>query len=622
MFPAIGGTPNYTYLWDDASASTTAMISGLPAGTYNVTVTDTKGCTDITRIGVTEPAVVSMNFVALLPQGLNVSCNGLCDAQVQVTAAGGTAPYPTYAWSQVGVGNSSTAALCSGKTYVTITDANGCTGKDSVMIGAPLQISTVVTGVNVLCKGESTGSASVVASNGFTPYNYQWSDALSQSGANATGLIAGKYYVTVSDVNSCSVVDSITITEPALGLSLTATSVAASCFSSADGSLSLVVSGGTLTSWIDYQYAWSTGATTASVNGLVAGTYTVTVTDQNGCTIDTSLVVTAPTELIASTVLINNVSCNSGSDGSVSVSAIGGTPNYTYLWDDASASTTAMISGLPAGTYNVTVTDTKGCTDITSIGVTEPAVVSMSFTALLPQGLNVSCNGLCDAQVQVTASGGTAPYPTYAWSQVGVGNSSTAALCSGKTYVTITDSKGCTGNDSVTIGAPLQISTVVTGVNVLCKGESTGSASVVASNGFTPYNYQWSDALSQSGANATGLIAGKYYVTVSDVNSCSVTDSITITRTCIRFKLNSYECCSFVFQFCRWFTFTSGIGRNIDIVDRLSICLEYRSNNSKCKWSHSRNIYSNSNRPKWLYHRYFIGSNSTNRANCKYSFNK
>ncbi|MBK8808132.1 MAG: hypothetical protein IPO21_16505 [Bacteroidales bacterium] len=474
----------------------------------------------------------------IIPMGLRTSCYGACDATAIVSPIGGTPPYVSYNWDNVNIPDMDEVDLCAGTFSVTVTDANGCTGTGTVTVTEPDKIESNLTlNNNVLCKGDCSGSATVAPDLGIIPYTYAWSNG--QNTATANALCAVKNYITITDANSCSVTDSITITEPALGLSLTATSVAASCFSSADGSLSIVVSGGTLTSWIDYQYAWNTGATTASVNGLTAGTYTVTVTDQNGCTIDTSLVVTAPTELIASTVLIKNVSCNSGSDGSVSVSAIGGTPNYTYLWDDASASTTAMISGLPAGTYNVTVTDTKGCTDITSIGVTEPAVVSMSFTALLPQGLNVSCNGLCDAQVQVTASGGTAPYPTYAWSQVGVGNSSTAALCSGKTYVTITDSKGCTGKDSVTIGAPLQISTVVTGVNVLCKGEATGSASVVASNGFTPYNYQWSDALSQSGANATGLIAGKYYVTVSDVNSCSVVDSITITEPALGLSLTA-----------------------------------------------------------------------------------
>ncbi|WP_417876835.1 T9SS type A sorting domain-containing protein, partial [Winogradskyella sediminis] len=148
----------------------------------------------------------------------------------------------------------------------------------------------------------------------------------------------------------------------------------ASCNGGSDGSATASATGGTA----PYTYAWSNGATTASIVGVVAGTYNVTITDANGCTDTSSVTITEPAALVASSVVDSNASCNGGSDGSATASATGGTAPYTYLWSNAA--TTASIVGVVAGTYNVTITDANGCTDTSSVTITEPTALDISIT--------------------------------------------------------------------------------------------------------------------------------------------------------------------------------------------------------------------------------------------------
>ena len=173
-------------------------------------------------------------------------------------------------------------------------------------------------------------AATASASGGTTGYTFSWSGG-GGSSATATGLTAGTYTVTVTDANGCTDTASVTITEPTLLVASAVVDDNVSCNGGNDGEATASAAGGTTT----YSYSWSNAATSANITGLTAGTYSVTVTDANGCTDSTSVTITEPTLLVAAASVDDNVSCNGGNDGEATASAMGGTTAYTYAWSNA-----------------------------------------------------------------------------------------------------------------------------------------------------------------------------------------------------------------------------------------------------------------------------------------------
>ncbi len=505
---ATGGTMPYTYNW--SNSATTASITGVVAGTYSVTITDANGCTDSSSITITEPAVlVSASIV-----DSNVSCNTFSDGGATASATGGTMPY-TYNWS-----NSATTASITGVvagTYsVTITDQNGCTDSSSITITEPVVlVSASIVDSNVSCNTFSNGGATASATGGTMPYTYNWSN--SAITASITGVVAGTYSVTITDANGCTDSSSITITEPVVLVSASIVDSNVSCNTFSDGGATASATGGTM----PYTYNWSNSATTASITGVVAGTYSVTITDANGCTDSSSITITEPAVLVSASIVDSNVSCNTFSDGGATASATGGTMPYTYNWSNAA--TAASITGVVAGTYSVTITDANGCTDSSSVTITEPAVlVSASIV-----DSNVSCNTFADGGATASATGGTMPY-TYLWSNSAITESITGVVA-GTYSVTITDANGCTDSSSVTITEPVVlVSAAIVDSNVTCNTFSDGGATASATGGTMPYTYNWSN--SAITASITGVVAGTYSVTITDANGCTDSSSVTITE--------------------------------------------------------------------------------------------
>ncbi|SFT77470.1 Por secretion system C-terminal sorting domain-containing protein, partial [Lishizhenia tianjinensis] len=503
-----GGTSPYTYAW--SNTATTQTITGVAAGTYTVTVTDANGCTTTASATVTEPTLLSASGSV----NANVSCNAGGDGEATVNVTGGTAPY-TYAWS-----NSATTQTITGVTAgtytVTVTDANGCTENASVTITEPTVLSTTGSvNANVSCNAGSDGEATVNVTGGTAPYTYAWSNSATTQ--TITGVTAGTYTVTVTDANGCTENASVTITEPNVLSATGSVNANVSCNAGNDGEATVNVTGGTA----PYTYAWSNTATTQTISGVAAGTYTVTVTDANGCTENASVTITEPTVLSATGSVNANVSCNAGSDGEATINVTGGTAPYTYAWSNSA--TTQTITGVTAGTYTVTVTDANGCTATASATVTEPTVLSATGSV----NANVSCNAGSDGEATVNVTGGTAPY-TYAWSNTATTQAITG-VTAGTYTVTVTDANGCTENASVTITEPTVLSaTASVNAHVTCNAGSNGEATVSVTGGTAPYTYNWSNAAMTP--TITGVTAGTYTVTVTDANGCTENASVTITE--------------------------------------------------------------------------------------------
>lgn len=506
------GTSPFHYSWSPGGA-TTSTITGLGAGTYTVTATDANGCTLTATTSVTTPTPITLSTAG----SSSVSCRGGNDGAAAISASGGTSPY-TYSWSPSGGTGASASGLSAGTYTVTVTDAHACIKTSTVSIVQPaLLLSSISGSTALLCHGDATGTATVNASGGTTPYSYNWS----LGGATSTtlsGLAAGNYSVTTTDARGCTTVSSVNVTEPA-AVSSSVSTVSATCGSS-NGSATVIPSGGTS----PYTYQWSPGSsTTATLSGVAAGAYTITITDAHGCTATDVAGISnlgGPTVSVAST---HNVLCAGGNNGDATILVSGGTAPYTYQWNP-SVCTGTYASGLQAGSYSVVVRDGNNCVSSTVVDITEPNPLQISLTPGSP-----SCFGSNNGSVLSSASGGVTPY-TYTWSNGAGASANPQNLVAGNYQVTLTDAYGCTITESVTLTQPPQLNVAVSSNSpVSCNGGSNGSATVTASGGTTPYTYNWSPSV---GALPTivGLEAGSYQVTVSDANACTQNATVTITE--------------------------------------------------------------------------------------------
>nr|MBK9650371.1 PKD domain-containing protein [Bacteroidota bacterium] len=334
--------------------------------------------------------------------------------------------------------------------------------------------------------------------------------------AAASGTPSGNIACTSTGATTQDVAVSGTVYNPTLTVNAQ-TNV--SCFGGTNGAASVNAAAGGLA---PYSYNWTPGNPagdgTVSVTGLTAGSWTCTVTDNNGCTSSISFIITDPTVIVAN-CSGTNVSCNGGNNGSASVSASGGTGTLTYLWNNSN--TNSSISGLTAGTYTVTVTDANGCTQTCAYTVTQPTTIVANCS-----GTNVSINGGSDGSASVAASGGTGTL-TYLWSNANT-NSSITGLIAGTYTVTVKDANLCTVSCTYTVTQPSALSITCTGTNNLCFGGTSGSASVTVNSGNSPYTYSWSN--SNTNASITGLSAGTYTVTVTDVTLATASCSYTVTQ--------------------------------------------------------------------------------------------
>ncbi|MFM9057347.1 MAG: gliding motility-associated C-terminal domain-containing protein [Bacteroidota bacterium] len=498
-----GGTPGYTYLWNTGASS--AQASNLASGNYTVTVTDQNGCTAAFNQAVSAATAPVISNTQTIP----VSCFGGSDgsAQIQVNASSAYG----VSWSSGGAGVTA-SGLSAGNYAVTVTDANNCIAIANLVITQPPALLLSSTSTSVSCAGGNNGRIDLAPSGGTPGYTYAWSNGTTQQ--DPVGLAAGNYAVTVTDAEGCTTQLSATVTAP-FPVLLTTQPDAVDCFGGSTGSIDLSVQGGTP----GYSYLWSTGVGTQDIVGVPAGSYSVTVTDQNGCTVSTSAQVNAPSTLVLNGTP-TNISCFGASTGSINLSVAGGTAGYQYSW--STGAITEDVQSLPAGSYTVTVTDANACSLSLSIPVTQA-----SQMVLQVQALNAVCSGSGTNSIDLTVSGGSGPYQ-YSWS-TGASTQDIAQLTDGTYTVSVTDVLGCTASASAQLSSQTTaVQLVLFPVDLNCAGDASGSIDLSVLGGTPGYTYQWSNG--SGSEDPSGLQAGTYSVLVTDNNGCTETASVVVTE--------------------------------------------------------------------------------------------
>jgi gliding motility-associated-like protein len=488
-----GGTVPYTYQWSSGCVIQTCI--NLTPGLHTVTVTDANGCQIVrtTNIGEIPIHVIAADSTS------DPDCFGGSDGSVYISVTAGATPY-SYLWSN-GAVTQDIAGITAGTYTVTVTDSVNCAVSQPFNISQPDSIQDGAIVVDATC-GLFNGSINLAATGGTGALQYFWSNAAVTSGISS--LEPGSYTVTVTDVNSCTGQFSYQITDiPGPVISLIQ-AVDATCFSGNDGSITIDVSSGTQ----PFDFLWNNGEVTQNVSGLDAGTYTVTVTDDNNCVADTSFTISEPDEITA-IAQIDDVACGS-TDGSITVQPSGGTGNYDYLWNNLAI--TQTISNLGSGTYTVTVTDDSGCSSIFQFNVIDAGGPTATIGSVTP----VACFGDSTGVININIIGGAVPF-TYQWSN-GFAGEDLQNVPAGSYTVTVTDQNNCTATLSQIITQPSQI---VASFDVTPANCNTSNGQIVASvsGGTGILNLLWS-----SGSGATSIVnlsAAIYTLTVTDQTGCS-----------------------------------------------------------------------------------------------------
>lgn len=503
---ATGGTGNISLLWSNGSNSST--ITNLSPSNYSVTITDANNCSVSGSVSVNEPALLAVNL-NVVP----VSCFTGANGSVFINVLGGTGS-KTYLWSNGAV----TANLnnISANTYsVTVTDANNCTASASAFVSEPPQLTLTYATADVTCFGGNNGSIDITVTGGIPPYAYNWS--IGSGSQDLINITANSYSVTVTDANNCTVTSSISVNEPLPIVFGNPIITHVSCKGGADGIAQVTPTGGTGS----YTYIWNNAPGTNPQPGLTQGIYSVVVSDANGCTASSNITITEPPQLTANPQVIHAI-CFDGNNGSIDANPSGGTPPYSFVWNDSQNQTTQTAVALHAGLYYVTITDNNGCSITTSAMVNEPTEIVFSI-----QTKPISCPDKQDGTITVTASGATPPY-NYSATQNGnnfIYSSDGIMLNMAKgTYtIEITDANGCKKTGTATVPDAVPDVFLITTDSTSCYGiaYSDGAIHIEGTTVFNmPYQYAVDGGTLQFSGDFFFLTAGNHQLTAVNNFGC------------------------------------------------------------------------------------------------------
>lgn len=504
---ANGGTPGFSYSWGNGIMG--AIQNNLAANNYQVTITDLNNCTAVIGVTIGEPDPLEITIIGIDEP----SCNGEADGMITVEATGGNGNF-IYNWLDgIGVPNGGTLSLIPmGDYQLEVIDQQGCINQTSITLGEPEEVTSTVMGTDVLCFGDSDGTATAEGAGGSGSFTYEWSNG--DIDATASGLSSGTYFVTVSDSNNCTSVNSYEVLEPATAVEAGISIITQPNCGNQDGELSAFALGGTA----GYTYLWNNGTTNPILTNIGSGTYSITVTDLNNCTSESTIDLQDNDGVTLAANDVGNNSCFGGSEGSATISASGGSGIYTYTWSNGGMNQTE--TNLPAGNYTITVTDEGNCTGEITIEITEPDAFAGNETLT-----NISCNGAENGSIQLNATGGTGEL-SYAWN---TGDTTDAIfdLIPGIFRVTITDGNDCMEEIEFVISEPDPILAGTVESNLpSCPGDMDGSINIDPAGGTGNLSILWSTG--DTTITASNLSAGDYSVTITDENTCEVNFDFTL----------------------------------------------------------------------------------------------
>ena len=495
------GLQPYNFLWDvNAGSQTYDTATNLCAGIYSVTVFDSNLCSSVSYITINEPNTLDVSVSVT-----NTDCavnNGILNAFV----SGGTSPY-SYNWTG-GLSTNPLTGVGAGYYELTVTDGNMCDTIVNVTLeynGTPTM--TLVSN-NTNCFNSCDGNAIALLSGGTPPYSFSWSNSATND--TIENICSGWYFITSTDAGGCILEDSVYVEQPdSIMLSFTINDV--SCFGENDGSIDLTINGGTY----PYTFIWTNDSTTEDINNILAGFYTVSISDVNGCQNVDSAEVIQPNGMLIS-INATNTSCTANT-GILEAVISGGVSPYTFEWSDGFLGN--PNTGLSIGIYDATVTDANNCYQVLSDTINYDSAPQINISSN-----NVSCFGLCNGDAQVLISSGTSPF-LINWSN-GETSNSVSLLCEGSYVITVTDALGCVVEDSLMITEPDSIIISFNIQNAICYNDTNGSIEATFTGGISPYTFLWSnDSITE---NISGLTSDIYYLTVTDQNNCTAIDSANV----------------------------------------------------------------------------------------------
>jgi gliding motility-associated-like protein len=525
-----GGTKHvdYSYYWTSLNGSGVQPLqqdqTGLTDGTYSILIKDDNLCTSMADFVVTEPDPIHFTGTAVTDFTFPPGNNGAVDLHI----AGGNIPY-SFAWTGPGSFAANTEdinSLATGGLYsVALTDNKGCTADTGVSVNdGTTFIAQITAKTDVLCFGDDNGTATVSVLNGVEPYSFHWSDGLVTPLAIRTNMAPGTYQVLVEDASlptPHTAQAQVVINGPASALNLVISGQDLRCYNDTSGVVNLSVTGGTL----PYRYLWNDGYTGEDQVNVIAGQYSVTVTDTNNCIAQKDIEITQPDIFALTIEITREILCHGDRTGELSANATGGMGTYSYLWDDQGTQITQTAVQLSADTYKVKVTDQNNCSVSGSRTIGEPDTLSVQSVILT----NPACTGEASGSIVPTMGGGTPPL-YFVWSN-NIITPSNLNIPAGTYTLTVTDQNNCTLNQQeFTLNDPLPIMiNLIDSTNVSCFGMADGSVTVDASGGTGILKYSADNGQNFSDSPTIGsLEAGFHTVMVKDSNDC-ISDGYPVT---------------------------------------------------------------------------------------------
>ncbi len=567
-----GGTSVYTYNWTTANGSGLDAIAedqtGLGPGTYKVVVTDQNSCTIEKSFTLTEPDPLSLTQTTSDFNGFDASCSGGVDAEIDISVTGG-APVYLYTWTTAdGSGLDPTAqdqtGLSAGTYNVEVTDANGCKISQSFVITEPPPIILTSTlsdfnGFNISCNGQNDGSIDITVSGGRisggdTDYTYEWTtlngSGLDPNVADQSGLKAGTYTVKITDSNNCTLTRSIDIAEPDVidftGVLSDYNGYNVSVKGLSDGFININPTGGSA----GYIYEWTTADGSGLVNGqedqtgLTIGTYSLKMTDSNGCNVTKSFTLNEPTEL---TIDLGNeptnILCFGEKTGEIkAIITQESVPAYKYTLNGTDYTGTVVTESVSsitalnhtflvrAGTYTITVEDLNGGQKTTQQRIYTQPAGPLAITEVISDfnGFNISCNGASDGSIDLTVTGGTISGPSYSYtwttndgSGMQPNTQDQSGLGPGTYTVVVEDENACQITKTYTITEPELIDYKLDNKkDISCFGANDGSIDITVTKGTGIYTFTWTTTngagLDPTAEDQSGLSPGKYNLVLTD----------------------------------------------------------------------------------------------------------